>query len=329
MTISVKHGFTSPVSDTTDPDLIQPSHWNADHALDLASGKVIGRVSAGTGAAEELTLDTDTALTADSDSVIATQKATKAYVDTAFAGAVHPADLALVAVSGAYSDLTGKPTIPTALSALTGSTDNVSEGTTNLYFTVARVLATALTGLSTATNAAITATDTVLSALGKLQKQITDLGTSKANLASPTFTGTVSGITKSMVGLGSVDNTSDATKNSATATLTNKRITARIGTEASSATSTPTADSVDQWNVTALAAADAFAAPSGTPTDGQKLVIRIKDNGTARALTWNAIYRALGTTLPTTTVVSKTLYLGFIYNAADTKWDCVAVAQEA
>lgn len=34
----------------------------------------------------------------------------------------------------------------------------------------------------------------------------------KANLASPTFTGTVSGITKSMVGLGSVDNTADSAK---------------------------------------------------------------------------------------------------------------------
>ena len=41
-----------------------------------------------------------------------------------------------------------------------------------------------------------------------------------APLASPTFTGTVSGITKSMVGLGSVDNTSDANKPISTATQT-------------------------------------------------------------------------------------------------------------
>jgi hypothetical protein len=111
-----------------------------------------------------------------------------------------------------------------------------------------------------------------------------------------------------------------------TQTLTNKRITLRIGTEASSATSTPDSDAYDQWNVTALAAADAFAAPSGTPTDGQKLMIRIKDNGTARALTWNAIYRA-GTDipLPTTTVISKTMYIGFVYNAADSKWDLIGV----
>jgi len=61
------------------------------------------------------------------------------------------------------------------LVASPGTTDSVPEGSTNLYFTAARVLAVVLTGLSTATNAAITATDTVLSALGKLQKQITDL----------------------------------------------------------------------------------------------------------------------------------------------------------
>lgn len=42
----------------------------------------------------------------------------------------------------------------------------------------------------------------------------------KSPLASPTFTGTVSGITKSMVGLGSVDNTSDAGKPVSTAQQT-------------------------------------------------------------------------------------------------------------
>ncbi len=42
----------------------------------------------------------------------------------------------------------------------------------------------------------------------------------KAPLASPTFTGTVSGITKTMVGLGSVDNTSDLNKPISTATQT-------------------------------------------------------------------------------------------------------------
>ena len=40
----------------------------------------------------------------------------------------------------------------------------------------------------------------------------------KAPKESPTFTGTVSGITKSMVGLGNVDNTADASKPISSAT---------------------------------------------------------------------------------------------------------------
>ena len=49
---------------------------------------------------------------------------------------------------------------------------------------------------------------------------LTTLVGTKAPIASPTFTGTVSGITKSMVGLGNVDNTSDALKPISTATQT-------------------------------------------------------------------------------------------------------------
>lgn len=53
------------------------------------------------------------------------------------------------------------------------------------------VRTTLLTGLSTATNAAITAADTILTAFGKLQAQIS----TKANLVSPTFTGTPKSVT--------------------------------------------------------------------------------------------------------------------------------------
>lgn len=53
------------------------------------------------------------------------------------------------------------------------TTTDLPEGD-NLYFTAARVRATLLAGLSLASNAVITAADTVISALGKLQAQITD-----------------------------------------------------------------------------------------------------------------------------------------------------------
>ena len=101
-----------------------------------------------------------------------------------------------------------------------------------------------------------------------------------------------------------------------------------IQTVASAATVTPTFSN-DQVNVTALAVAMQLLNPTGTAADGFGLVVRIKDNGTARALTYDTQYRAIGVTLPTTTVLGKTLYLGMVYNAADTKWDVVAVAQEA
>ncbi len=115
----------------------------------------------------------------------------------------------------------------------------------------------------------------------------------------------------------------------ASLTFTNKRITSRVGTVTSAATITPTGDESDIYIITAQAAAATIVAPTGTPTDGQKLILRFLDNGTARALTWNTIYKPIGFTLPTTTVASKKLYIGFIYNAAGTTWDCVAKTVEA
>ena len=140
---------------------------------------------------------------------------------------------------------------------------------------------------------------------------------------------TPTGIVKGDVGLGNVDNTSDSTKNSATATLTNKRITPRVNTITSSGTPTTNTDSYDVVNITALAAAITSMTTnlSGTPTVGQKLLFQILDNGTARAITWGASFSAKGVALPTTTVISKLLTVGFIWNGST--WGCVASAQEA
>jgi len=97
----------------------------------------------------------------------------------------------------------------------------------------------------------------------------------------------------------------------------------------SSSTPTPTGNyKENEYYLTALAAGATFAAPSGTPVNGNTLLIRIKDNGTARTLAWNSIYRAIGVTLPTTTTASKTLYIGCIYNSTDSKWDVVSVVEQ-
>jgi hypothetical protein len=117
-------------------------------------------------------------------------------------------------------------------------------------------------------------------------------------------------------------------------TLTNKRITERVSSAAS--ITSPLAwnsDSFDQYAATAQAAVLTISADAGTPTNGQKMIFRFKDNGTARALTWTTgavkAFRAVGVTLPTTTIINKTVYVGCIYNTADSRWDVVAVAQEA
>jgi len=118
-----------------------------------------------------------------------------------------------------------------------------------------------------------------------------------------------------------------------TQTFTNKRITPRIGTTTSTATLTVNADTVDQYNVTALAEGVTITAPSGTPTNGQKLIIRLKDNGTSRSLSWatgsSNTFRVIGNTLPAATPASKTIYVGCVYNTEEVRWDVVAVAEEA
>lgn len=124
---------------------------------------------------------------------------------------------------------------------------------------------------------------------------------------------------------GAVVGTSD------TQTLTAKRVTPRVTTIVSSATPTVDTDACDAVTITALAAAISTMSTnlSGAPTNFQKLLIRIKDDGTPRALDWGASFVAKGTALPTTTVTSKLLTVGFIYDSVAGTWGCVAAAQEA
>lgn len=101
-----------------------------------------------------------------------------------------------------------------------------------------------------------------------------------------------------------------------------------VQTVTSSATVTPTSAN-DLVVITAQAAGLTIANPTGTMVQGQALMIRIKDNGTARSIAFGTNYRAIGITLPTTTVINKTMYLGCIWNATDTKFDVVGLNQEA
>lgn len=118
---------------------------------------------------------------------------------------------------------------------------------------------------------------------------------------------------------------------SSTNTFTNKRITERITTITSSATPTVNTDNCDAVTITALATVITSMTTNltGTPTNFQKLVFRIKDNATARAITWGASFEARWVALPTTTVISKVLTVWFIYDTVTSKRWCVASVNEA
>ena len=141
-------------------------------------------------------------------------------------------------------------------------------------------------------------------------------------LTAPTLSGTVAGTYT----LGGTPTFPAAVAQLTTAqTLTNKAITPRIGTVTTSATITITVTSTDQYNITALAVA-ATISTTGTPVDGQKLLIRIKDSGTAQTLTWGTIFMSSGSaTLLSTTVAGKTHLSGFIYDSAAAKFVLQAV----
>ena len=118
--------------------------------------------------------------------------------------------------SGSYNDLTDKPTIPD----LTGyATETyVNTAVSNLVDSAPTTLNT-LNELAAALGDDANYATTISTALGNKLDSITAAST-YAPIASPTFTGTVAGITKSMVGLGNVDNTSDTNKPVSTATQT-------------------------------------------------------------------------------------------------------------
>lgn len=116
-----------------------------------------------------------------------------------------------------------------------------------------------------------------------------------------------------------------------TQTLTNKRVTPRsLPAASTSGTITPASDTYDQVSYL-LTGASSFAVPSGTPTDGQKLTIRIYSDAAQTISSWSSStggYRSIGVTLPTASGIGKTIYVGCIWNATDSFWDVVSVATQ-
>jgi hypothetical protein len=92
-----------------------------------------------------------------------------------------------------------------------------------------------------------------------------------------------------------------------------------------------TAGAEIRYNCASVDHALAFGAPTGTPVNGQVLLITLISDASARALTWNSGaggFQVVGTILPATTVASKITTVGCRWNATRSKWLVYAVSQE-
>lgn len=128
--------------------------------------------------------------------------------------------------AGRLAQTGGQLRLGNGTTALTFSDDS------SLFITQEQVsnLTTVLAGKASTTHASTHAfggSDAITLAQSQVTNLTNDLA-AKAPLASPTFTGTVSGITKSMVGLGNVDNTSDVNKPVSSATQTALNLKANL-----------------------------------------------------------------------------------------------------
>lgn len=216
----------------------------------------------------------------------------------------------------------------TTIAGLTATTDNFLVSVASAW--ASRTPAQVRTTLALVVGTNVQAWDTDLDAIAGLTPTNDDIIQRKAGAwtnRSMAQLKTDLVLVKADVGLGNVDNTSNATERAAARTVSNMRVTRRVGTTASSATPTINTDNVDKYRITALAAAITGCVMSGTPADGDTFWLSITDNGTARAITLGSSFEASGNVaLPTTTVVNVRLDMLFVWNVVTSKWRIVAVA---
>lgn len=127
----------------------------------------------------------------------------------------------------------------------------------------------------------------------------------------------------------SISSPSTSGTDSGTETLNNKRVNTRAVAVADATSITPNSDTSDivTQNNTQANGTLTINAPTGTPVDGQKLIIRIK-TANQQTYSFNATYHFSTTvSAPVNTSPTKTDYLGCIWNATNSAWDVVAVDQ--
>lgn len=227
---------------------------------------------------------------------------------------------------------------------------------TNLYFTTARVLATALTGFASGAGV-VSASDTILQAIQKLDGNIATKVTANAAITGGTKTkitydskGLVVSATdattadiadstnkryvteteKTVIGNTSGTNTGDqdlssyATKIGAE-TLTNKRLPKRLGSAASSATPSINTDAYDGYMLTAQAAdiTSMTSGLTGTPLNDLQTLYLIFNCTALRNIIWGASFEDGAVTLPAT-LPSGMYDVALRWNSVTSKWRCMA-----
>ena len=115
-----------------------------------------------------------------------------------------------------------------------------------------------------------------------------------------------------------------------TQTLTNKRVTPRVqAVSSNSSTYAIDTDTYDMVVITGQTATITSITTTGTPTNGQKLWLSITGTAAVGFTLSSSNFESSTVTLPTTTVTTARLDVGFVWNASATpsgKWRCVAKA---
>ena len=101
----------------------------------------------------------------------------------------------------------------------------------------------------------------------------------------------------------------------------------RVVTTTDDATAVIDVAVTDVYQLTAIANNTTFSF-TGTPTDGQNFIIRYKDAGVSKTLTWTG-FTQIGVTLPSSTTAGKWGYVGVTYNSAAVQYHAIAVVTEA
>ena len=296
MTISLKHAFQSAKTDGADTSQVQPSNWNAEHTLTMATGSILGRSTAGTGAVEEISVGSGLSLSA--GTLTATGTGTGDVT-----GPASSTDGGLVRFNGTTgkvikADSTGIVTAEIAASAVTyAKIQNVSA--------TSRLLGRVTAGAGVVEELAVGSTLTFASSQLRTVAMTGDVTASANSFATTIAAGVVTYAKMATAAI--------ATAAEYRAATASKILAADIAWSAADLVSltdgvTVAVDMSAGINFTVtLGGNRTLGAPTNTKT-GQSGVIYVVQDGTgSRTLAYNSVYKFAGGTAPTLSTAASTV----------------------